>query len=142
MKNNLYKSVLLAALLMFTAGAFADEVIVIVHPSNPLTEISINDLKKIYLGKKKFFPNGGKVIPVDQKRGTESRKFFYGGIIGKSETKLKSYWARLIFTGRGTPPKVIKEDVLLKKWVADQPKAIGYMMSNEVDNTVKVLELK
>jgi len=143
MRTIVYKLVILAAFLMTTVSAYADEVVVIVNPSNPLTVISVDDVKKIYLGKKKFFPGGGaKVIPGDQPKGTESRKFFYAGIIGKSESKLKSYWSRLIFTGKGTPPKVIGHDTVVKEWVAGQPKAIGYIMRSAVDDSVKVLDLK
>lgn len=142
MKTTVYAYLVAALLLLASAAAYADEVVVIVHPSNPLTEISVDDVKKIYLGKKKFFPGGGAVVPGEQPKNTKSRKFFYGGIIGKTEAKLKSYWSRLIFTGKGTPPKVIGFDRVVKEWVAANPNAIGYIMRSEVDDTVKVLDLK
>jgi len=142
MKIIVYRLTILAVLWMVSLAAYADDVVVIVHPSNTLTEISVSDVKKIYLGKKKFFPGGEKVIPGDQPKGTQSRKFFYGGIIGKSEAKLKSYWSRLIFTGKGTPPKIIGFDRVVKEWVAGQPKAMGYIMRSEADDTVKILDLK
>jgi len=142
MKTMVYRLTILAVLWMVSLAVYADDVVVIVHPSNALTEISVDDVKKIYLGKKKFFPGGEKVIPGDQPKGTQSRTFFYGGIIGRSEAKLKSYWSRLVFTGKGTPPKVIGFDRVVKKWVANQPKAMGYIMRSDADDTVKVLELK
>lgn len=142
MKTIVYRFAILAVLCLASMAAYADEVVIIVHPSNPLTTISVDDVKKIYLGKKKFFPEGGKVIPGDQPKGTQSRKFFYGGIIGKSETKLKTYWSRLIFTGKGTPPKVIESDSAVRDWVADQPKGIGYIMRSKADASVKILDLK
>jgi hypothetical protein len=142
MKSIAYRLTILAVLWMVSMAAYADEVVIIVHPSNPLTEISVNDAKKIFLGKKKFFPGGEKAIPGDQPKGTQSRKFFYGGIIGKSEAKLKSYWSRLIFTGKGTPPKIIGDDHAVKEWVAGQPQGMGYIMRSKADNTVKILDLK
>jgi len=142
MKTIAYRFAILAALWMASMAVYADEVVIIVHPSNALSEISVDDLKKIYLGKKKFFPDGKKVIPGDQPKGTESRKFFYGGIIGRSEAKLKSYWSRLIFTGKGSPPKVVGFDRIVKEWVANQPQAIGYIMRSTADDTVKILDLK
>lgn len=142
MKTIVYRLAILAVLWMASMVVYADEVVIIVHPSNALTEISVDDVKKIYLGKKKFFPGGGKVVPGDQPKGTESRKFFYGGIIGRSESKLKSYWSRLIFTGKGSPPKVVGFDRIVKEWVANKPKAMGYIMRSEADDTVKILDLK
>jgi ABC-type phosphate transport system substrate-binding protein len=142
MKSIAYRFTILAVLWMASMAVYADEVVVIVHPSNALSEISVDDVKKIYLGKKKFFPGGVKAIPGDQPKGAKSRKFFYGGIVGKSESKLKSYWSRLIFTGKGTPPKVIGNDAAVKAWVAEQPQGMGYIMRSVADDTVKVLDLK
>jgi len=142
MKTIAYRLSIFGVLWMASLAVYADDVVVVVHPSNPLMEISVADVKKIYLGKKKFFPGGEKAIPGDQPKDTQSRKFFYGGIIGKSEAKLKIYWSRLIFTGKGTPPKIIGVDRVIKKWVGNQPQAIGYIMRSEADNTVKILDLK
>ncbi len=139
MKTTVYR---VAILWMVTLAVCADDVVVIVHPSNALAEISVSDVKKIYLGKKKFFPGGEKIIVGDQPKGTQSRKFFYGGVVGKTETKLKSYWSRLIFTGKGTPPKVIGVDNVVKAWVASQPRAMSYIMRSEADNSIKILDLK
>jgi len=142
MKTTLYQLAILSVLWTVSMLAYADDVVVVVHPSNPLTEISVEDVKKIYLGKKKFFPRGTKVIPGDQPKETQSHKFFYGGIIGKSEAKLKLYWPRLIFTGKATPPKIIGLDQAVKEWVAEEPQAMGYIMRTEADDTVKILDLK
>ncbi len=142
MKTIAYRLSIFGVLWMASLAVYADDVVVVVHPSNPLMEISIADVKKIYLGKKKFFPGGEKAIPGDQPKDTQSRTFFYDGIIGKSEAKLKIYWSRLIFTGKGTPPRIIGVDRVIKKWVANQPQAIGYIMRSEADNTVKILDFK
>ncbi len=135
------KSILIALSFFYVSISHAD-LVIIVHPSNPLTEISVDDVQKMYLGKKKTFPDGKKAIPGDQPTGTESRRLFSDRIIGRSEAKLKSYWSRLIFTGKGMPPEVIGRDVVIKKWVAQQPQAMGFIMRSEVDDSVKVLNLK
>ena len=50
-------------------------------------------------------------------------------------------WSRLIFTGKATPPKELPDAAAVKKAVATDPKAIGYIDKSEVDSTVKVLLL-
>jgi len=142
MKTIVYRLTILAVLWMISLVVYADDLVIIVHPSNTLTEISADDVKKIYLGKKKFFPGGDKVIPGDQSKRTQSYKLFYARIIGKSEAKLKLYWSRLIFAGKGTPPKIIGFGRAVTEWVASQPQAMGYIMRSDADDTVKVLELK
>ncbi len=136
------KLVLLVLLLFAAVAAHADEVVLIVNPSNSLSEISLKAVKKIYLGKSKFFPNGGKVVPVDQDEKSEVKAIFYEVIIGKSESQLKRYWSKRIFTGKGTPPKVLKGDAAVLAWVAERPHALGYVYKSSLNDSVKVLKLK
>ena len=136
-------TLMLMAVLTFTAiAAQADEVVLIVNPANTLSEMTLKDVKKIYLGKSKFFPGGGKVIPADQAEKSTVRKIFYEVMIGKSAAKLKAYWSKRIFTGKGTPPIVKKGDEAMLAWVAEQPLALGYVYRKSVNDSVKVLNLK
>ncbi|HEC19394.1 MAG TPA: phosphate ABC transporter substrate-binding protein [Gammaproteobacteria bacterium] len=136
-------TLMLMAVLTFTAiAAHADEVVLIVNPANPLTEMTLKEVKKIYLGKSKFFPGGGKVIPADQPEKSLVRKIFYEVMIGKSASKLKAYWSKRIFTGKGTPPIIKKGDEAMLAWVAEQPLALGYVYRKSVNDSVKVLNLK
>ncbi len=136
-------TLMLMAVLSFTAiAAHADEVVLIVNPANPLTEMTLKDVKNIYLGKSKFFPGGGKVIPADQPEKSLVRKIFYDVMIDKTPSKLKAYWSKRIFTGKGTPPIVKKDDAAMLAWVAEQPLALGYVYRKSVNDSVKVLNLK
>ncbi len=136
-------TLMLMAVLSFTAiAAHADEVVLIVNPANPLTEMTLKDVKNIYLGKSKFFPGGGKVIPADQPEKSLVRKIFYDVMIDKTPSKLKAYWSKRIFTGKGTPPIVKKDDAAMLAWVAEQPPALGYVYRKSVNDSVKVLNLK
>lgn len=131
------------AIMLFTAiSVHADEVVLVVNPSNPLSDMSLKVAKKIYLGKSKFFPGGGKVIPADQSDKSDVRTMFYEVIIGRSKSQLKSYWSKRIFTGKGTPPIVKKDDDAMLEWVAEQPQALGYVFRSSVTPNVKVLKLK
>ena len=52
-------------------------------------------------------------------------------------------WARLVFTGKGLPPKELPTVAAVKLVVARDPKAIGYIEKSDVDATVKpVLRLE
>ena len=44
-----------------------------------------------------------------------------------------------MFTGKGTPPKEYAGNAEVKKAVAADPKAIGYIDKSAVDDTVKVI---
>ncbi|MBZ0071466.1 MAG: hypothetical protein WCY26_10480 [Thiohalobacteraceae bacterium] len=133
---------LLAALLcLSTASSMADPV-PIVHPSNAAATISVDDLRRIYLGKSGTLADGTAVVPVDQTTGTASRQAFYTGFIDKSESQVTAYWSRLIFTGKGQPPQAVGDDAAVRKWVAGHPDAIGYIDDSAADATVKVLQVR
>ncbi len=146
MKSSNFITILLFCLLIVVLGpvAFAEQVVIITHPDYKGSSISQSDLKNIFLGKKKTLPEGGKVTPVDQPESNAARKEFYSKVLKKSPRKLKAYWAKKIFSGRGTPPKVIGDDSAVLDWVASHPGALGYVKKSAVagSKNVKVLKLK
>jgi hypothetical protein len=52
---------------------------------------------------------------------------FYRKVTGQDLAQVKATWSRLIFTGRGLPPKELPDAEAIKKAVAADPKAIGYI---------------
>ena len=112
---------------------------IIVHPSNNMAGITADQAADIYLGKSGVCPNGQRVTPVDQVSSSPARQKFYKMVVKKDGSVLKVYWSKLLFTGRGQPPREIGDDADLKSWVASNPDAIGYVDGKFVDSTVKVL---
>jgi ABC-type phosphate transport system substrate-binding protein len=129
-------SVLLIGLASSLASA---EISVIVSTNNPNESIDQATVSKIFLGKAKSFPDGSQAVPIDQDDGAAARVAFNSTVLGKSASQLKSYWSRLIFTGKGTPPKQSGNDAAVKELVANNPNIIGYVDSSAVDASVKVV---
>ncbi len=131
--------VLLVSILFSLSSAFCvAETAVIVHPSNSAS-LSQKDIANLFLGKKKSFPGGGQAIPVNQEEGSAVREGFNDSVLGKSSSQLKSYWSRLIFTGKGTPPKEVGGDADVVGLVAANPNTIGYVDAGAVSGDVKVV---
>jgi ABC-type phosphate transport system substrate-binding protein len=133
-----FKSIFFCSLITMTCGSAMAEVAVIVNPSNAST-ITSDDIAKLYLGKTKKFSNGNNAVPLDRHEGTDIRKSFLEKMVGKDESQMKSYWSRLIFTGKGVPPKVTESDAETKELVSRNPDVIGYIDSSAVDDSVKVV---
>ena len=111
------------------------EIAVIVHQSTGRNLDT--DIKKIYRSSK--FPNDMQAEPLDQKEGSDIRQQFLDAAVGKSEPQMKSHWSRLIFTGKGVPPKSLDSDAAVIDAVAGDPKAIGFVDSSAVTDAVKVV---
>ena len=138
--KNLNKAIIAGVLALHVGvTTAAADVVVIVNRDNPITTLSKEDAKRIYLGKDKSFPNGEKVRAADQAEGNAARDKFYAAVVEKTDAQIKAYWSQLIFTGKGTPPDMIGGDSAVKKWVAEHKSGIGYVDASAVDGSVKVL---
>ena len=129
---------LLLAVTMPAVSASAD-VVVIVSARSEVTRLTAEQVAKIFLNKVDVFPNGAKAVPVDQAEGNPVRDEFYSRVVNKSSSQLTAYWARITFTGDGNPPKLLEGDVAVKKAVAADPNAIGYIDKSAVDGSVRVI---
>lgn len=127
------------ALLVFVLsfGVQAD-IAVIVNPANA-NVVSADDLNRLFLGRASSFADGSKATPLNLSEGQVARDEFDSKVLNRSSAQLKAYWSKLVFTGKGTPPKEMADDASVKAAVAADPNAIGYISSGSVDGTVKVV---
>ena len=130
---------LLAAALCVAAGLAQAEVAVIVSAKSTAANLSKEQVADIFQGKITAFPSGGAANPVDQAEASPLRDEFYTKAVGKSAAQMKSYWSKLAFTGKGTPPKEFPSSAEVKKAIAADPALIGYVEKTAVDGSVKVL---
>ena len=114
-----------------------DTVVVVVSASSSVTEISRLHLADLYMGRITRFPNGTPAAPVDQKAGSPARASFLDTYLDRSESQMKSYWSKLIFTGRGRPPREAASDQAVKELLARDPNAIGYIDPRVLDSRVR-----
>jgi len=111
----------------------------VVSPKSPVAALSKNQVVDIFLGRASRFPNGEPALPIDQAEGSPVRDEFYAKVVGKTPPQVKAHWAKIIFTGRGSPPEAAPNSAEVKKLVAKNPHAIGYIEKDLVDQSVKVL---
>ena len=141
MKFTTLKHVIASALVslsLLVSATASSGVAVIVHPGNGNT-MAADDVARIFLGKKKSFPDGSEAIPIDQNEGSATRSSFVSTVLKKNGQQIKAYWAQMLFTGKGTPPKAVNSASDVKKLVSENPNLIGYIDSSEVDDSVKVV---
>lgn len=126
------------AFSLASVTAMAD-VVAIVSSESLVSSLSKHEIADIYLGRTSRFPNGSKVEPIDLPEGSNVRDEFYQRFLDKTPAQIKAHWSRLIFTGRGRPPKQATSCGDVKQILADNPNAIGYVDASCVDDSVAVL---
>ena len=109
------------------------EIVVVVNPANQASRMFSEQAAQFFLGKSNQF------TPVDQGKESAIRRDFYQKIAGKSLAQVEGVWAKIEFSGKGTMPKSYASDAAVKKAVAADPTAIGYIDKASVDDSVKVL---
>jgi ABC-type phosphate transport system substrate-binding protein len=122
-------AVILAVFL--AASARAEDIVVIVNPASaPLSKEQVAD---IYLARNRAW------TPIDQAAGSAIYAEFYMKATGRDAAQVKAIWSKILFTGRGVPPKQLLDSAAVKKAVAANPNAVGYIEKSAVDATVKVI---
>jgi hypothetical protein len=120
---------LLAAGLFAASSSHAADIVVIVNPAGIVpTRQQVAD---VYLGKSRAY------TPVDQLESAPIRAEFYRKATGRDPSQVKMSWARIVFTGKGLPPRELSGAAAVKKAVADDLMTIGYIDRADVDATVK-----
>lgn len=136
--HNCWTLPLFLAMTMSAASASAD-VVVVVSARSEITRLTAEQVTRIFLNKVDTFPNGAQAVPVDQAEGNAIRDEFYSRVVNKSSSQLNAYWAGIVFTGDGRPPKLLEGDTAVRKAVASNPNAIGYIDKSAVDSSVRVI---
>ena len=126
------------ALLLASHAAIAD-VVAVVSAKSGITTLTKTQLADIFLGKASRFPDGTQAVPVDQVEDAPARAEFYLKLAGRSAPQMKAYWAKIIFTGRGQHPQEVRSSAELKKRIAQDPAAIGYIDESLLDDSVRVV---
>lgn len=109
------------------------ELVIIVNPANPATRLFPSQAAQFFTGGSVLF------TPIEQAQDSAIRAEFCKKVLEKEPAQVEAIWSKLVFTGQGKPPQVMKSSAEVKKAVAANPKAIGYIEKSAVDDTVKVV---
>lgn len=135
-----HAGLVISGLILCLSTAIAKaQVDVVVAARSPITQLSKDQVADIFLGRTSRFPDGSQAVPIDQIEGAAVRDEFYREFADKSPAQIKAHWSKIIFTGRGQPPREVSNSIELKKLIANNPHAIGYIEQSQVDDSVKVL---
>jgi ABC-type phosphate transport system substrate-binding protein len=124
---------ILAFFLSTAPWAWAgDDIVVIVNSANPVDNLSIGELKKLFLGDKGHWDTGKAVAPVMVGPGAPERAAFLKIVCGMSDADMGKYFMQAAFTGKSvTPPKDVSGAAAVKSVVAGSPGAIGFVKASE-----------
>ena len=141
MKNLRPMLMTVAILVLASAPALAGGVKVIANPSVKADSVSADELKSVFLEESSSLRDGSHVEPVLVKGGAAHEEFL-SEYLGKTDSALQSYYRSIVFTGKGSMPKIVGSDAEVVAYVAKTKGAIGYVSQGFSADGVKSLAVK
>jgi ABC-type phosphate transport system substrate-binding protein len=125
--------------------AAGESIVVLVNPANPVDNLTISDLKKLFLGDRSRWETGKAVAPVMVVAGAPERTAFLKIVCGMNDADFGKYFLQAAFTGKSaTPPKEVGSASSVKSFVAASPGAIGFVKASDfspADSNVKAVKV-
>ena len=142
-KSFLFTLIGILSLLLMASSAEAakEDIYIIINPEVPVKNLGSNTLKDIYTNNKTKWESGDKIYITLLKQGPV-HETFSKDMIGMPPKKLISLWKKVIFTGLGTPPKVVATEAEMVQFVASQKGAIGYVSGAALLENVTAFKLE
>ncbi len=120
------KKIIICLLVLagLSSGTALADILIIANKDVPDAELSQKDVGKMFLGKLRQWSDHSKIRPVTVKMPAV-RETFFREYLNKSVAKYNAYWKRMIFTGKGVPPKSFDTEAGLIDYVSKTGGAIG-----------------
>lgn len=115
---------------------------IIVNQANTVDDISLKELRTVFLGERSHWPNGRRITLVMMDSGMDERKAVLRDICRMNETEFSRHFLQGLFTGEVfVSPKTLSSPTGVRKFVFNVPGAIGYVRAMDADKTVKVIKV-
>ncbi|WP_076414255.1 hypothetical protein [Shewanella sp. UCD-KL12] len=115
------------------------EVLVVVNQNSSVESLTKSEVVDIFMGRFSTFPNGEKVKVFDLAPKSKLKSEFYAKLVNRTEAQIDAYWARLLFSGRSSPPEKTNSSAQLINELLSTSHGIGYISSQDLTDRLKVV---
>ncbi len=134
--------ILLAALplLCYSRPSVAvSDFVVIANMDSGIEKMSKDEVINVYMGRNRKLASGIIALPLDLETPIAEKAHFYSVMVNKELSEISSYWARLLFSGQGAPPKQVTNQDEAIDIVINRKGAIAYIDRKKIDKRVRVV---
>jgi len=120
----------------------AEPIAIVVNRANPVSDISLAELRRLLLGERSRWRNGRRVTIVMREPGTAERSAILRQVLGMSESAFRRHFVQAVFIGDvSDSPRELASSNGVLRFVFNVPGAIGYVRTADADSTVKVVRV-
>ncbi len=115
------------------------DLVVIANPQSGIEKLSKDEVINLYMGRNRKLASGINAMPLDLTAANTEKAKFYALLVIKNLPEINSYWARLMFSGQGSPPMQIESVDEVLDIVSSNKAAIGYIERKKLDKRVRMI---
>jgi ABC-type phosphate transport system substrate-binding protein len=118
------------------------DIAVVVNPDTPVTELSLTEVRKVFLGERQYWNAKIPVVLLIRAPVAREREVVLRVIYQMSEAQFKQYWIAKIFRAEVTsPPKIVYSNDMQYDLVSAMPGAIAFVDARNAGPGLKVLKV-
>jgi len=127
---------------ILAAQSHSIDVAVVVHPDTPVSDLSLSDVRKVFLGDRQYWTSNIPVVLLIRAPVARERNVVLKIIYQMSEAQFKQYWIAKIFRAElASAPKVVYSNDMANDLVTAIPGAIAFIDAREVRPGAKVVRV-
>ena len=120
----------------------ADDVAIVVRPDVPIDDLSFEDVRKLFLGERQFWPKNMRVTLLIRAPTARERDVVLRDIYQMSEAQFRQYWISKVFRADvSAGPKIVYSGEMATELVSAIPGAVTFVPANKVPNGLKTLKI-
>jgi phosphate transport system substrate-binding protein len=120
----------------------SEPIAIVVNRNNPLSEISLADLRRVFRGQRTRWSNGRRVTLVMRDAGAPERDALIQSLYGLDEAQYRRTFLQAVFSGEAPEaPKTLASTNGVLRFVYNVPGAIGYVKARDAGPSVKTLRV-
>ncbi len=113
--------------------------VVVVNQKIGVNKMTRDEVINVFLGRSQKLSSGVTALPLDLPGTSADRELFYYQLTGKKINEINAYWARLIFSGRSSPPTQVGSQEEAMQMVIDNRSAVAYVRKSKVSSLATVV---
>lgn len=121
-------------------GGVGETLVLIVGRGLSLGGVSASIAQRIFRGEPTDLA-GARMVPFNYAPDHALRRAFDQAVLGMSPDEVGRYWVDRRIRGQGMPPRTVPSAAVARAVVARLPGAIAYVTSNELDSSVRALQI-
>jgi ABC-type phosphate transport system substrate-binding protein len=124
------------------ASRSAGDIAVVVNPGTPVTELTLADVRKVFLGERQYWNKDVPVIVLVRAPVAREREVVLKTIYQMTESQFKQYWVAKIFRSEAvSAPKIVYSSDMTNQLLSVIPGSIAFMEARGVDPKLKIVKV-